>query len=133
MRKRNRKHTIYASTVAHAVGAHSAIADVNTVNASTWRPPATGQRPHHRPIPRMGRIHDPKWEAQLMKILIIATSAVLLALTGCTTTAPTASEQQQQLQQQKEECYRAHNQTMDKPAVKTMDACWRAHGQQMTK
>lgn len=63
-----------------------------------------------------------------MNTLKLVTRAVVLSLAAFATTAmadggPTLQEMQ--------DCYKAHHQIMDKPAVKTLEACWRAHHHNM--
>lgn len=66
-----------------------------------------------------------------MKALKVVASSALIALAALT--AGQAFADTQVSEQMKLDCFKAHKQLMDKPAVKTVDACWRAHGYLMQK
>lgn len=67
-----------------------------------------------------------------MKTLKVVTSIALAALAMVALSGP-ASAYTSVTDQMKLDCFTAHQQMMDKPAVKNMDACWHAHGYQMLK
>ena len=57
----------------------------------------------------------------------VGVSLVVLTLTGQAWSATDP------LEQVKRDCFRAHQQIMDKPALRTIDTCWRVHGYLMKK
>jgi hypothetical protein len=67
-----------------------------------------------------------------MKTLKVVTSAALVALAMVALSGP-ASAYAAVTDQMKLDCFTAHQQMMDKPAVKNVDACWQAHGYQVLK
>lgn len=66
-----------------------------------------------------------------MNALKTVASAAVVALAVLVTGCQTNPGEPQVTEQMKQDCFNAHKQLMDKPAVKTMDACWRAHGYKM--
>lgn len=67
-----------------------------------------------------------------MKTLKTITKTALITLTTVVISGQALADTQV-TEQMKQDCFNAHKQLMEKPAVRMVDICWHAHSYMMTR